>query len=115
LIRSLQDRKWQSGHTERRREVGKKRDTVSSSETTAVSFLPRRQAPSFTQNMTTCEPEKRISTILTSPFLMSLSALVKEHQIRQQLKKEDIERKKQDALVAANNLTSALVDHLNDG
>ena len=46
---------------------------------------------------------------------MSLSALVKEHQIRQQLKKEDIERKKQDALVAANNLTSALVDHLNDG
>lgn len=44
-----------------------------------------------------------------------LSALVKEHQVRQQAKKEEIEKKKQDALASANNLTSALVDHLNEG
>lgn len=47
--------------------------------------------------------------------LVMLSSLVKEHQVRQQAKKEEIEKKKQDALVAANNLTSALVDHLNEG
>ena len=46
---------------------------------------------------------------------MSLSALVKEHQAKQQARKEEIEKKKQEALVAANSLTSALVDHLNDG
>ena len=44
-----------------------------------------------------------------------LSSMVKEHQARQQARKEEIERKKQDALVAATNLTSALVDHLNEG
>lgn len=44
-----------------------------------------------------------------------LGQLVKEHQIKQGERKEEIERKKQSALNAANQLTSALVDHLNEG
>lgn len=44
-----------------------------------------------------------------------LTAMLKEHQLKQQAKKEEIEVKKQEAVTAANNLTSALVDHLNEG
>jgi len=44
-----------------------------------------------------------------------LSSLVKEHQARANNHKEVQERKKQDALAAANKLTDALVDHLNVG
>lgn len=44
-----------------------------------------------------------------------LSQLVKQHQAKQEERKEEIEKKKQIALNAANQLTSALVDHLNDG
>merc|ERR1719383_1657961 len=44
-----------------------------------------------------------------------LSTLVKEHQARQVGKKELQEKRKQEALVAANKLTEALVDHLNVG
>ena len=44
-----------------------------------------------------------------------LGQLVKEHQVKQGERKEEIEQKKQAALNAANQLTSALVDHLNEG
>lgn len=44
-----------------------------------------------------------------------LSSLVKEHQARQVVRKEQQEAKKKEALTAANNLTTALVDHLNVG
>ena len=44
-----------------------------------------------------------------------LSSLVKEHQARQVVRKEQQEVKKKEALTAANNLTTALVDHLNVG
>jgi hypothetical protein len=44
-----------------------------------------------------------------------LSSLVREHQVRQGVKKEAQEAKKQEALAAANKLTVALVDHLNVG
>jgi len=44
-----------------------------------------------------------------------LSSLVKEHQARQVTRKEQQEVKKKEALTAANNLTTALVDHLNVG
>jgi len=44
-----------------------------------------------------------------------LSSLVKEHQARQQVRKEQQEIKRKEALTAANNLTTALVDHLNVG
>jgi len=44
-----------------------------------------------------------------------LSSLVKEHQARAHSHKELQERRKQDALAAANKLTDALVDHLNVG
>lgn len=42
-----------------------------------------------------------------------LSSLVKEHQARQVVRKEQQEAKKKEALTAANSLTTALVDHLN--
>jgi len=44
-----------------------------------------------------------------------LSSLVKEHQARQVIRKEKQEIKRREALTAANNLTTALVDHLNVG
>lgn len=44
-----------------------------------------------------------------------LSSLVKEHQARQAQRKEQQEVRRKEALTAANNLTSALVDHLNVG
>jgi len=44
-----------------------------------------------------------------------LSSLVKEHHARAHSHKELQERRKQDALAAANKLTDALVDHLNVG
>jgi len=44
-----------------------------------------------------------------------LSSLVKEHQARQVVRKEQQEIKRKEALTAANNLTTALVDHLNVG
>jgi len=43
------------------------------------------------------------------------SSLVKEHQARQVTRKEQQEVRKKEALTAANNLTTALVDHLNVG
>ena len=44
-----------------------------------------------------------------------LSSLVKEHQARQVVRKEQQEAKKKEALTAADSLTTALVDHLNVG
>ena len=44
-----------------------------------------------------------------------LSSLVKEHQARHQVRKDQQEIKRKEALSAANNLTTALVDHLNVG
>ena len=44
-----------------------------------------------------------------------LSSLVKEHQSRQVIRKEKQEVRRKEALTAANNLTTALVDHLNVG
>ena len=44
-----------------------------------------------------------------------LSSLVKEHQARQQVRKDQQEIKRKEALTAANSLTTALVDHLNVG
>ena len=44
-----------------------------------------------------------------------LSSLVKEHQARQSVRKEQQEVKRKEALTAANSLTTALVDHLNVG
>jgi len=44
-----------------------------------------------------------------------LSTLVKEHQARQAVTREQQELKKKEALSAAGNLTTALVDHLNVG
>jgi hypothetical protein len=41
--------------------------------------------------------------------------MVKEHQVKQQTRKEEIEKKRQEALESATNLTSLLVDHLNEG
>ncbi|XP_046572039.1 biogenesis of lysosome-related organelles complex 1 subunit 1-like isoform X1 [Haliotis rubra] len=44
-----------------------------------------------------------------------LSNLVKQHQTRQQSRKELQERRKKDAIVAATALSHVLVDHLNAG
>ncbi|KAJ1527663.1 hypothetical protein ONE63_007624 [Megalurothrips usitatus] len=44
-----------------------------------------------------------------------LSSLVKEHQSKQAARKERQDQKRKDAIAAANNLTQALVDHLNVG
>ncbi|KYN14692.1 Biogenesis of lysosome-related organelles complex 1 subunit 1 [Trachymyrmex cornetzi] len=44
-----------------------------------------------------------------------LSAIVKEHQSKQAVRKERQEQKRKDAVQAASNLTQALVDHLNVG
>jgi len=44
-----------------------------------------------------------------------LSSVVKEHQGRQAARKEQQEVKRKEALTAASNLTTALVDHLNVG
>ncbi|XP_069683692.1 biogenesis of lysosome-related organelles complex 1 subunit 1 isoform X1 [Periplaneta americana] len=44
-----------------------------------------------------------------------LSSLVKEHQVKQAARKEKQEQKRKEAVAAANNLTQALVDHLNVG
>ncbi|XP_063228194.1 biogenesis of lysosome-related organelles complex 1 subunit 1 isoform X2 [Bacillus rossius redtenbacheri] len=44
-----------------------------------------------------------------------LSSLVKEHQAKQTTRKEVQEQKRKEAVAAANNLTQALVDHLNVG
>lgn len=44
-----------------------------------------------------------------------LSSLVKEHQSRQAVRKEQQEVKRKEALEASTNLTEALVDHLNVG
>ncbi|XP_034945239.1 biogenesis of lysosome-related organelles complex 1 subunit 1 [Chelonus insularis] len=42
-----------------------------------------------------------------------LSSIVKEHQSKQTARKELQDQKRKEALRAANNLTQALVDHLN--
>ncbi|XP_011314792.1 biogenesis of lysosome-related organelles complex 1 subunit 1 [Fopius arisanus] len=44
-----------------------------------------------------------------------LSSIVKEHQSKQHARKELQEQKRKEAIQAANNLTQALVDHLNVG
>lgn len=44
-----------------------------------------------------------------------LSSMMKEHQGKQQSRKDEIEKKRQEALECATNLTSLLVDHLNEG
>ncbi|CAL1274061.1 unnamed protein product [Larinioides sclopetarius] len=44
-----------------------------------------------------------------------LSSIVKEHQSKQAAKREELEKKRKEAVVAASTLTSALVDHLNVG
>ncbi|CAB3359345.1 biogenesis of lysosome-related organelles complex 1 subunit 1 [Cloeon dipterum] len=44
-----------------------------------------------------------------------LSAVLKEHQARQQGRKEQQELKRKEAIKASNDLTQALVDHLNVG
>ncbi|KAB0794444.1 hypothetical protein PPYR_11283 [Photinus pyralis] len=44
-----------------------------------------------------------------------LSSMIKEHQVRQSAKKESQENKRKEAVLAASNLTQALVDHLNVG
>ncbi|XP_076046791.1 biogenesis of lysosome-related organelles complex 1 subunit 1 isoform X2 [Oratosquilla oratoria] len=44
-----------------------------------------------------------------------LSSMIKEHQAKQQARKEEQERRRKDAIQAANDLTQALVDHLNVG
>ncbi|KAK7477077.1 hypothetical protein BaRGS_00031663 [Batillaria attramentaria] len=44
-----------------------------------------------------------------------LSSLVKQHQTRQQARKELQEKRKRDAIVAATALSHVLVDHLNAG
>ncbi|XP_046390539.1 biogenesis of lysosome-related organelles complex 1 subunit 1 [Ischnura elegans] len=44
-----------------------------------------------------------------------LSSLVKEHHVKQAARKELQESKRKEAVEAANNLTQALVDHLNVG
>ena len=41
--------------------------------------------------------------------------MVREHQTKQQARKEEIETKRQEALAVATELTSHLVDHLNEG
>ncbi|KAJ8675327.1 hypothetical protein QAD02_011113 [Eretmocerus hayati] len=44
-----------------------------------------------------------------------LSTIIREHQNKQALRKEKQEQKRKEAVEAANNLTQALVDHLNVG
>lgn len=44
-----------------------------------------------------------------------LSSMVKEHQGRQQARKEEQEQRRKEAIQASSNLTHALVDHLNVG
>lgn len=42
-----------------------------------------------------------------------LSSLVKEHQTKQQFRKEDQEKKRKEAVAAASAMTHSLIDHLN--
>uniref|UniRef100_A0A6M2DMF5 Biogenesis of lysosome-related organelles complex 1 subunit 1 n=1 Tax=Xenopsylla cheopis TaxID=163159 RepID=A0A6M2DMF5_XENCH len=44
-----------------------------------------------------------------------LSSLVKEHQSKQSIRRESQEQKKKEAIASTNDLTQALVDHLNVG
>ncbi|EEB13778.1 conserved hypothetical protein [Pediculus humanus corporis] len=44
-----------------------------------------------------------------------LSSMLKEHQVKQAKLKELQEHKRKEAIGAANNLTQALIDHLNVG
>ncbi|XP_072948826.1 biogenesis of lysosome-related organelles complex 1 subunit 1 [Epargyreus clarus] len=44
-----------------------------------------------------------------------LSSLIKEHQAKQAAKRVTQEQKRKECIVAANDLTQALVDHLNVG
>lgn len=41
--------------------------------------------------------------------------MLKEHKRQQQEKKKEIEKKKNEALFAANEFTHHLINHLNDG
>ncbi|XP_037916624.1 biogenesis of lysosome-related organelles complex 1 subunit 1 isoform X2 [Hermetia illucens] len=44
-----------------------------------------------------------------------LSSMVKEHQLKQSRRKEEQESRRKETVEAANELTQALVDHLNVG
>ncbi|GIX98605.1 biogenesis of lysosome-related organelles complex 1 subunit 1 [Caerostris extrusa] len=56
-----------------------------------------------------------VNTVLNENIKM-LSSIVKEHQSKQSVKREELGKKKRkSAVVAASTLTSALVDHLNVG
>ncbi|GBO29954.1 hypothetical protein AVEN_20566-1, partial [Araneus ventricosus] len=57
---------------------------------------------------------KTIHSSLIATYEM-LSSIVKEHQSKQSAKREELEKKRKEAVVAASTLTSALVDHLNVG
>ncbi|GIX83316.1 biogenesis of lysosome-related organelles complex 1 subunit 1 [Caerostris darwini] len=56
----------------------------------------------------------QVNTVLNENIKM-LSSIVKEHQSKQSVKREELEKKRKSAVVAASTLTSALVDHLNVG
>ncbi|XP_031640274.1 biogenesis of lysosome-related organelles complex 1 subunit 1 [Contarinia nasturtii] len=44
-----------------------------------------------------------------------LSSLVKEHQVKQAQKKEQLDQNRKEAIAASSELTQSLVDHLNVG
>lgn len=52
---------------------------------------------------------------LKSKKLKMLSSMVKEHQARQAQRKEEQEIRRKEAIESSNELTQALVDHLNVG
>lgn len=44
-----------------------------------------------------------------------LSSMVKEHNLKQNQRREEQEKRRKEAVTSANELTEALVDHLNVG